>query len=284
MLTLARCMTSGLDRIFGLRLLSVRAIAITICYAIAFEGLVYFFLFGRIFGLGSFVYDYLYRFIFWFFIATLTPFIRGRITTTLWYGLIVVTAINQLVLPYALILNEDWMHLSSQYRYHLFLLFGYSVEIIFFTASIVFLRVVVRKMSEAQSFLRVVLYTLLGCLPIALTVAIVRLYFVFIFNGSPTSYGNWAMTLQAVGLHAVISLVATSGLFIVAALIFVSLGLLMILHRLLWPFIRRPLSLLQKRGVGRRSKLLGVIGVILTGVSIGRYEWVEEIVDKLNPF
>jgi hypothetical protein len=284
MLTLTGYISSGLNRIFGIKLISVRAIAITICYAIAFEGLVYFFLFWRIFGLNSFAYDYLYRFIFWFFIATLTAFLRGRITATLWCGLMVTTAINDLLLPFAQIIYDDWRFLSSQYRYHLYLLFGFLVELIFFTASIVFLRLVVKKISKTQSFFRVVMYTLLGCLPIVMTVVIVRLYFVFIFSGVHTTFGNWLVTLQALGLHAVLSIVATSGLFIVSALIFACFGLLMIFHRLLWPLIQRPLYLLQKQGIARRSKLLGVIGVVLIGVSIGKYEWVEKIVDKLNPF
>jgi hypothetical protein len=64
--------------------------------------------------------------------------------------------------------------------------------------------------------------------------------------------------------------------------VFVLLALGMLLHKTFWPILNRPIYALQSLGIARRSKLLGTIGLILIGSSIGVVpSWVKEVVDKL---
>jgi hypothetical protein len=55
-----------------------------------------------------------------------------------------------------------------------------------------------------------------------------------------------------------------------AALAFVFLALLLIVHRLFWPAISRPLYFLQGIGIARRGKLFVIIGFALLGYALYR--------------
>ena len=64
---------------------------------------------------------------------------------------------------------------------------------------------------------------------------------------------------------------------------FIALAMVMLIHKMLWPLLERPVYALQRFGVARRSKLLATIGIILVGVAIDVFPtWLKDVIDKLT--
>nr|MBP6824594.1 hypothetical protein [Acidobacteriota bacterium] len=68
--------------------------------------------------------------------------------------------------------------------------------------------------------------------------------------------------------------------FICTTLIFGFLSLLMLVHKMTWLMLERPMYSLQKIGIGKRGKLLGAMGVALIALAWKKLDWLEKIVDK----
>ena len=69
-----------------------------------------------------------------------------------------------------------------------------------------------------------------------------------------------------------------------SACAFIFLSVTLLLHRVFWPVLDRPLYALQHLGIARRSKLFGALGLILAGVGIGILpSAIKELVEKLLP-
>ena len=51
-----------------------------------------------------------------------------------------------------------------------------------------------------------------------------------------------------------------------------------------WPLLARPVYALQRLGIAHRKKLYGTLGAGLFFLSTGKYEFLEKIIERLNPF
>ena len=67
---------------------------------------------------------------------------------------------------------------------------------------------------------------------------------------------------------------------VLSGLLFLVLALTMLLHRLFWPAIDRPLYKLQALGIAKRPRVFAALGLTLIGVG-WKAEWLKGIVDKL---
>jgi hypothetical protein len=78
-------------------------------------------------------------------------------------------------------------------------------------------------------------------------------------------------------------LLAAFNLFdVLVALLFVLLALVALSHRLLWPFVNRPIYAFANAGVVRRRKIFGTLGLTLLGVSgMPGPDWLREMVGVL---
>lgn len=79
-------------------------------------------------------------------------------------------------------------------------------------------------------------------------------------------------------------LTATSNVIpVVICLDFVFLALVMAVHQTFWPVISRGLYALQGLGIPKRNKLLGSLGAMLIVTGIGKWDWLERIIERLTP-
>ena len=88
-------------------------------------------------------------------------------------------------------------------------------------------------------------------------------------------------------LFALLIIETTSWSNLFVALISMTLATLtfiLLAHRMLWPFISRPIYSLQSLGIAKRSKLLGSVGALLIIASLGGAIWLEKVVEKLIRF
>jgi hypothetical protein len=64
----------------------------------------------------------------------------------------------------------------------------------------------------------------------------------------------------------------------IVSFVFVGVALLMLVHRLLWPLLCRPLYSVQALGIARRKKLFVVLGVPLLGYGgIHLPSWLQKV-------
>jgi len=91
-----------------------------------------------------------------------------------------------------------------------------------------------------------------------------------------------------IGIHIVlltvtflVLIVPISFAFVVTGTLFVVLAITMLLHRLFWPAIDRPLYKLQALGISKRPKVFAMIGLLLVGIGFGKAEWLKLLLDKL---
>jgi hypothetical protein len=63
--------------------------------------------------------------------------------------------------------------------------------------------------------------------------------------------------------------------------VFIGLALLMLVHRLLWPVLERPMYALQSIGIARRKKLFFVLGISLVGFGVGYISQVIKEIGKI---
>jgi hypothetical protein len=64
------------------------------------------------------------------------------------------------------------------------------------------------------------------------------------------------------------------------ASVFILCGLIMLLHRFVWPLVERPIYALGNLGIARRRKVLATLGVLLISVAFGNpVEWLAKLIE-----
>ena len=131
-----------------------------------------------------------------------------------------------------------------------------------------------------ESFTKICVIILLNCIAAILLVIgpiLIMILSLMLWGGSDTGLSR--------GLETAWWVTSYSNVFgAMFALAFVFLAIIMLLHRIFWELLERPVYALQKLGLARRSKLLGTIGTILITAAVGGLPWLEKIVEMLNPF
>jgi len=127
-------------------------------------------------------------------------------------------------------------------------------------------RWMLRQASEITQLYSIVGIILLDCLlGIILFVGPIALGFLLIakFHGQAMSAGIMLVS-------------ALNSVDLVACSVFLALMLLMLLHRLAWPLVERPIYACARYGVLRRKKLLWAVGValILAPQGVAFWNWI----------
>jgi hypothetical protein len=145
---------------------------------------------------------------------------------------------------------------------------------------IVLTRRLLRWSAGLQSFYKITAVVFLNCL-----VAFVLVCPLFLFTWIARLLVTLTpLNLVPVTVFVLIFVAAANSFTALTALFFVVLALIMLVHRLFWPVLERPIYALQRVGIARRSKLLGIIGIILMGLSLGiQPTWLKDIMNGLIP-
>jgi uncharacterized membrane protein (UPF0182 family) len=144
-----------------------------------------------------------------------------------------------------------------------------------FTAFVGIMRATLRTIARSQSPMKITGLTLLNASPV--------ITFYGIIKGLEVSAAYEGLgKLLFFFLFIILILTLMFNLaFVLSGVLFVALAVLMLLHRLFYPTIQRPLYKLQALGISKRPKVFAAIGVVLLGIAFGKLEWLKSIFDKM---
>jgi hypothetical protein len=286
---LAAFFSTILDRIFGKKLLSVQATCVSVCYAIASLGLtllvIDLYFEGKLEGEESFVSMLIYCFTYGT-IPALIPRSTGSVWIKIWTIGFVFLAYHYFVGP--LIEASALLLSAGQTKLTLFILALIIVVALsagLFTAFIAVIRKMISYVSSVDSTKKVIFVIILGCLPL-ITLYVLWKTFLLSLGMATLPTEEQAKSFN-VGLGTGIYLAYFSTMictmlmhliFIPFTGCFILLAALMMLHRLFWPVLERPVYALQKLEGAKRSKLFGLIGFVLLLFASGKIEWFEKLV------
>jgi hypothetical protein len=295
MRVVALYLTAILNRIFGSKIISIRAVGVSACLStisfcligianwiyiysliegISFQGLIVLCLmivlcciFIGLAGLLKRKVDLIVWLIYTFFFGVLANI--GLYLTL--FG----TDFYRFILHDTLVLK----YLQSSLYLLLSIVIGVSCDVVFLTTT----RLVLRWSLGLSSFFQIA------------TVIFVNAFLCFtLFLGPyfflvPDGFGYaWMIDIShledsfsANTIKAIVVIAAQTNLFVcIIALLFFFLAFMMLVHRLSWPLLERPIYSLQAIGIIRRKKMLAATGILLIGGGLGYLpEWLKVFKD-----
>lgn len=301
MRSVASLITSGLNRIFGGRAFSIQSIGVSACYALAALFLTMIILMQFVSGKRAEIPSS-----FWtislgaLILGSIPAMMQNSLWIRIWFVFLCGIVLFKVAIPVieisSIVSSSDAPQLARVL--YLFLI-SFGIGIILFTLSVVLIRQVLRHISMSNSFLRMALISLWSLLPIILMYGLLKLLEFRLSASSipdiPTSsalseadikewFNNWSIIIDIFLVLAFILAYLTNLVIVLISSLFIILGLIMLLHRILWPTIQRPVYTLQRLGIAKRSKLVAALGTLLLVYALGGLDWLEKITDKLSPF
>jgi hypothetical protein len=321
----ASAITSILDQLFGLRLLSIQSIGVSLCLAMFFANIAFMNSdlraseFSVDHALGALVslmlasiprlvsktfaptckdgggYDSFRplqcRFMNLSVIQRPNPVESGLIVVAQTYGFSCLCSSTWIVIWFLVVLShvyrEYFSLLFCVYCFpaglrpfvvitSLFLSTIFAVAASLFTFFFIVTRLSLKKLATSTSTPKILGFLLLGCLPIPTFIMLLEILLVFIrrWVTGEQSLKEWI----AVGLLVVFAMAfLVNAAFIVAPALFLSMAVLLLLHRLLWPVIERPLDKLNRVGITKHPWLIFSVGLGLIAFGLGGTEAVLKV-------
>lgn len=281
---LASLVTNIFDRVFGTRIYSVESLGVSICYS------------DVCLGLLSILLSKL---------SPATPFRGSDIASLITFGTIYgslpillrkirrkfIRAAAIYIWCIALIIKGGWgtwtilfyivywwftrPELREGSTVILVIAFAFIGSQILVWIFIGLMRSTVRTISQSTSPMKIIGLLLVNLAPIFFFAALV-----YIAWKMPDVLGDIAIGFSLSIFVFVLFGVVLNFSFILSGLLFVFLALTMLLHRLFWPAIDRPLYKLQALGIAKRPKVFAAVGLALIGIG-WKADWLKAIVDKL---
>jgi hypothetical protein len=297
MKVIAAVLTSFLDRLFGTRLVSFRSFGVSICYSLVCVGTTVIIL-SRLYATPDANPDAVSSMI-WLIafgigygsIPALIPKdawqLRWLPWIQVWFWVLVFQGVQSFFTPVSALVVYGLANSQLDPELRVGALFGLSfilsivlsisLAMVLFAGFVGIMRVTLRTISHSQSPIKITGLTLLNAAPIVMFYGLIKLIEL------SARYEGSSARLLLLFVFLVVGCVLLFNLaFALAGVLFVCLASLMLLHRLFYPFIQRPLYFLQRLGVAKRPRVFAVIGAVLLGVAFGKLEWLKAILDKLH--
>jgi hypothetical protein len=247
------------DRVWGKQLLSLRAFGVSVCFTFASTSII------PLVGVAGGPSPWSFGGAFIYFVAFgglafawgIAPmFIRNRILKGIWFGGIVFIL---------LCMSALFAHLGPKDRSATYTMLQAFTPLLSFLSDLGFVcvtRLVLKRCYQMNRVLRIV-----GLLFANFVLAMLCIWLpVMIF--ALVSLKSRNVGWETVGMP--VFLLTFSNLAdVVVALVFVALAIVMLLHRLIWPALTRPLYALQRVGLIRFRKLLFTSGALLIAYGLG---------------
>lgn len=251
----------GLNSLFGMRIFSLRAAAVTLCYS---EASLILLLFYRIvkslipelidLGPGIIIRAALYS-AFLLILGTISVLMKTRKSLAIWLSLTTIITIPGFFLSRPVISSGN---LSREAFQDFDLVAGPVIEfLIIVTAGIIcdlifvaLNRAIIRRAALLNGNLQIVLMLILNCLVAMLYVA--PLWIWSLSDSDPITVRDLVILISST--NVITALLATS----VVAIMAVAL-----LHRFFWPFVSRPIYALARFQVARKTTLLLSLAIAL---------------------
>lgn len=240
----------GFDRLLGKRLLSLRFIFISISFSLASIFLFVFVLFPLVHNppAGTSAQAALRLFLFFAAFGLVPAFTKSKVLLGLWWGLIVLTLVE--AMDFILfVFSTRGAGPAARGVSLVMLVFGFSL--LCDLSYIVTVRWLLRRISQIDRVYEIVLQVLVNLL----ILAILMLGPIFLCLG----IGRFSVLAGEVFLYSFV----LNSLNIVVAFAALTLASLLLLHRLLWPTIERPIYAIQRFALLKNKKLLWGIGICL---------------------
>jgi hypothetical protein len=274
----ARITNYGFNQLFGKKLVSLQALAVSACFSIASLGLA---------GLYM-IYESENLFSSWLSL----PFANEPLVALLWLlmflgialipsrwpslsGLVLGVSALSSILFFALFWHNLEPNVFEYSSYCFGIVLGIASDMLFIALTRKLLR-----WSLMEKFSRILTVILLNCL---LSFVLIKGFYRFsfsvgqVYNFDFSTLGNLMHIIDFAFLFAA----GTNFFTVLFALAIVILALIMLLHRTFWPMLSRPIYALAKLGIIHRPKLLGTIGLALLGLATGIAPVsLKDIVDK----
>lgn len=284
------------DRTFGESSFSVRAIVVSVCFSMVSLLFTLDALYIRANGLPTLsdkadmpIFGSLIIFLILSVVSVKKPELAKR---KLWLGFVFILALLQLMW----LLGEEEFdpHRSPITFIALLILYSSGILVLSFACDILFIgagRWVVRRAAAMNNFWKISCVIVLN-LSIAIGLCIYPLMWgsdrvveevnaqvvmyslAIMFSDPPPHPGPHILLGQCVIIASASN--AIDGLL---ASVFVVLAILMVVHRIIWPILARPVYALADLGMIQQRKLLGCVGLALLGFGIGKLpEFVKQVI------
>jgi hypothetical protein len=282
--TLASLVTNIFDRVFGTRIYSVESLGVSICYSDVCLGLLSILL-RKLSPTTPFrVYDIASLIVFGVAYGSLPIVLRKikrkyiRLTAIyVWCIALIVKGGwgTWTILVYAIYWWFTRPELREGSNVILVIAFAFIGAQILFWIFIGLMRSTVRTISQSTSSMKIVGLLLVNLAPILFFIGIV-----YVAWKMPDVFGEIAIGFSlSLFVFALFGIILNFS-FILSGLLFVVLAFTMLVHRLFWPVVDRPLYKLQALGIAKRPKVFAALGLALIGVT-WKAEWLKAIIDKL---
>lgn len=293
----ARSTAHILDRIFGQKLFSARFIGVSICLS-----------FISIFSTALwYPYGFAYHYVplllliaTYLALAIISSFISNQWLIKFWLAFVIAltpfTIITLHIFPLTPEGSYDTTHIQFDLELATFLLPAYltaiAIAVICDMLFVALTRWILQWVSELNSSFKIIATLFLNsCLVVSFL--IVPLYYQDAFaryaigqypQAEVGFWSGWFGPGFGMNLPELYDLAFFSNFYTsLIATLFIVLIIIMLLHKLLWPIIERPVYALQEIGVARRKKVLAALGIVLIAIWLGRTSEFLKIFEKLAP-
>jgi hypothetical protein len=281
---IASVTTGVLDRLFGVRMFSVQSLGVSACYSVVCIGVAISLYLRFTPNHHTDIFDTLRM--------TLTALLYGSAPAWVnndnwkmfglkfihfWFaGLLLMVMANFLDLGYIVLYGLVTPGLRMGAFVFVAIAFGVVFGVFLFTAFVGIMRATLRTITRSHSPIKIVALSLLNIAPLVTFYGLFELMF-----SMPVYPGDLGTVVVLSVVVLLFCGVLFNFAFVLSAVLFAVLAILMLLHRLFWPAIGRPLYKLQALGVAKRPRFFAAIGLTLIGAAFGKHEWLWFIMDKL---
>ena len=291
---LARVMTSALDRILGQGVFSLQSIGVWICYSLGSIGLLSLMPWAK----NNYSFIATVWVLFFFAFGTIPALIPKHISDAflpsgwlrrdlppwllIWFSLVALLFIKIIVWP----LLQLEVHIILEGAPKGWLIFplvtfaGMATAFFLFAFFMSFLRGTLRRVSTSTSASRVSLIYFLNAIPLFTFYGLYKLL-IWRFETAESDTDYWSGVVSLLLMFGVFTGIFSNLGFALSAIIFVVLASTMLLHRLFWPMLQRPLYALQALGIASRHKLFVALGLAFFTIAIGKYEWLGKVLKQI---
>jgi len=290
---------SVFDRLLGRSLLSLQSAGVSICYSMASIGLghLLFVLFGDRVGMkyeGALPIShgtprmmyFLFAVVFigtFLSLGTLPMFTTKRLWLAVWTCLLSIFGFLWsvgLIYSFLMLINYGFAsppRLAFFYAEFTAMSIGVGAGILFDIGYIALTRWALRWQVQSTSFVKITVVVLVNCL-LAFTLVIVPVWLSEKILYVLANYHIVGILYSGILFAAASNIITSLG-----TLLSIVLAILMLVHRICWPLLERPIFALQGLGIARRKKVFAASGIALIGVSLGHTPEVLKVIDKFSP-
>jgi len=287
---IAQVLGSKFDAVFGPALVSLQSVAVSVCYGLASDALLYILIIYQIRFVG-FADPLVATFCVYLFLGSTLGLYRSGVSRLIWivfflFVLWWVTIGPDVSTSYSLY-SEGYP--ARLVFFPLEQLIRRLAGLILFTLSVVLIRICLKQIEHAKSSWRIGVIALINSIPLTLQ---------FVLMTSTTSrlvgFVIRGLTYLVPRLDSIKdSLIAnySLGMFfaggmnlplILSDIAFLLLAVILIVHRLSWSLVNRPVYALQRAGIASRSKFLRGLGALLIGCAVVPSSWVQKLLAILH--